>query len=1200
MADAGMVNNVAAAMSVSLDYNASPEARQTAYSYLESIKSGDVRVLGSTSFSLVQKEWSSEIRLQAFKLLQHLVRLRWDELNPAERRSFANAAVDLMSEIADPREEWALKSQTAALVAEMVRREGLSFWLELFPSLVSMSNQGPSQAAIVSMTLRWLPEDIMIHNEDLEGDRRRLLLRGLTESLPQILPLLFSLLERHFGAAVTEAGKQQMDVAKQHASTVTATLNAVNAYAEWAPLPDLAKYGIIHGCGFLLSSPDFRLHAVEFFKLVSQRKRPTDGISEFDSAMSQIFQILMNISSDFLLKSSSGAAISESEFEFAEYVCESMVTLGSSNLQCIASDSTILPLYLQQMLGYFQHYKLILHCKSLPFWLTLMRDLLSKSKTVVTGEHSTDNISSNSGEGDIEKKMTFSFLNDDHCSAILDMGFRRMLRKEKVHPQSAHLVGSFELWSDDFEDPGGFSNYRSRLMELIRFVASYKPLTAATKICERIITIIKSLLLAQVPAQELPIMDSMQPPLENVVSTVFDESNDFCCTNSDDKLALCRVFEGLLQQLLGLKWTEPSLVQALGRYLDALGPLLKHYPDAAGSVINKLFELLTSLPYVVKDPATSTSRHARLQICTSFIRIAKAGDKSLVPHMKGIADTMAYLQKEGSILRGEYNILAEAFLIMASAAGIQQQQEVLAYFLEPLSKQWTLLDWQNTYLSEPAGFVRLCAETSFMWSLFHTLTFFERALKRSGFRKGTISSQSSSTATSTVNPMASHISWMLPPLLKLLRCVHSLWSPPVAQALPAELKGAMVMSDVEKTSLLGEGSLKLPKTNPTFSDGSQFDSQKEGYSEPVEKDIRNWLKGIRESGYGVLGLSATIEDSIFKCVDLNSIALALVENIQYMEFRHIRLLVHSVLIQLVKSCPSNMWDGLLQKLLHPLLSHAQQTLSCSWSSLLQEGRAKVPDLLGMEGGSDLKIEVMEEKLLRDLTREVCSLLSVMASSSLNPGLPLEQSGHAGRLDVSNRQSLDLFASSSMIGFLLHQKNLALPALQICLEAFRWTDTEAVTKVSTFAGAVVLLAILTSDAQLQEFVCRNLFSAIIESLALESNAIISATLVGLCCEIFTHLSQRDPAPREILLSLPSVAPQDLLAFEEALSKTSSTREQKQHMRSFLSSATGNKLKALATQKSVNVITNVTLRSRNLGAAPESNLGDGDAIGLAAFL
>lgn len=100
-----------------------------------------------------------------------------------------------------------------------------------------------------------------------------MLLRGLTESLPEIFPLLYTvsgllelivtfnsyvsllilsfpsyqLLERHFGAALAEAARQQLDMAKLHATTITATLNAVNAYAEWAPLPDLAKHGIIHG-----------------------------------------------------------------------------------------------------------------------------------------------------------------------------------------------------------------------------------------------------------------------------------------------------------------------------------------------------------------------------------------------------------------------------------------------------------------------------------------------------------------------------------------------------------------------------------------------------------------------------------------------------------------------------------------------------------------------------------------------------------------------------------------------------------------------------------------------------------------------------------------------------------------------------------------------------------------------------------------
>lgn len=103
---------------------------------------------------------------------------------------------------------------------------------------------------------------------------------------------------------------------------------------------------------------------------------------------------------------------------------------------------------------------------------------------------------------------------------------------------------------------------------------------------------------------------------------------------------------------------------------------------------------------------------------------------------------------------------------------------------------------------------------------------------------------------------------------------------------------------------------------------------------------------------------------------------------------------------------------------------------------------------------------------------------------------------------------------SVGSFLLKHKGLALPALQICLEAFAWTDGEAVTKVSPFCAALVVFAVLTNNAELREFVAKDLFSAIIHGLALESNAFISADLVGLSREIFIHLCERDPAPRQV--------------------------------------------------------------------------------------
>lgn len=169
--------------------------------------------------------------------------------------------------------------------------------------------------------------------------------------------------------------------------------------------------------------------------------------------------------------------------------------------------------------------------------------------------------------------------------------------------------------------------------------------------------------------------------------------------------------------------------------------------------------------------------------------------------------------------------------------------------------------------------------------------------------------------------------------------------------------------------------------------------------------------------YGNIGLSGTLGDSFFRCIDSHSVIIALTENIQYMEFRHIKQLVHLALIPLVKCCPSDLWEVWLEKLLHPLLIHVGQALSSSWSGLLRDGKAKVPDFNGMLVGSDLKVEVMEEKLLRDLTREICSLFSVLAFPGFNAVVPsLEQVGQMSHSDDPSKRDLNAFASSSMVGY----------------------------------------------------------------------------------------------------------------------------------------------------------------------------------------
>uniref|UniRef100_A0A0D9V0Y3 Uncharacterized protein n=1 Tax=Leersia perrieri TaxID=77586 RepID=A0A0D9V0Y3_9ORYZ len=1150
-----------AAISAAMDWSSSPAARNAAFEYLESVKAGDVRALANTSFLLVQKDQSSQVRLHGFKLLQHLVRLRWDELSAAERNEFANLAVNLIPEVVGPHEEWALKSQTAALVAEVVRREGVALWNTLLPSIVSLSNNGPIEAELVAMILRWLPEDITVHNEDLEGDRRRALLRGLTESLPQILPLLYSLLEKHFGAALSAHTNQQMELAKQHVGTITAVLHAVNAYAEWAPVTDLAKYGLIHG------------------------KRPLDvAITEYDAAMSNIFQVLMNISQDFLLRSKmQPSAIDDCEYEFAMCICEAMVSLGSSNMQCILADVARTLHFLQQMLEYYQHYRIALHFQSLLFWLVVLREP-SKAKSVAR-------VSGDTPAAEREKKGVSVLITDEMYSTILDVTFKRMLKKS-----TSASSGLLELWSEELEGKSDFCNYRAKLLDLIKVIASQRPGIAATSVIQRINVVFGDANEATKLPQDLDAMEGAYLGLEAVVASIFDGSADYVKIDQDTKFQIHKMFEGLLQQFLSLKWSQPNLAVIHGHYLDSLGPFLRHHPDAVASVVNKLFELLTSLPITIQDPSNNF-RQARLQICSSFIRMSRAADKALLPHMKNIADTMAYLQGEGRLLRAEHNHLCEAFLVMASSAGIQQQQEVLAWLLEPVNKMWTQLEWQTTYLSNPSGLAHMFADSQFMWSIYHNVTLFERALKRSGTKKSVAAPQAQTTTTvpGNLHPMCSHLPWILPPLLRLLRCIHALWAEPFSQSLAGEVKAAKSMTIAEQTSLLGETN-KLTKGQVTSADGL-LDVQREGESK--ENNIRNWLRGIRDSGYNVIGLAASLGDPFFRCIEGSSITPALLENVQAMEFRHLRQLIHLVIIPLVKYCPSELWQIWILNLLQPLFVHCQQALDISWSSLLRDGRAKVPDNFGNLSGSDLKVEVMEEKLLRDLTREVCSVLWVLASPGLNSGLPsLEQLGPANRIN-SSLKDLESFASSSITGFLMLNVSTAVPALRITIEVFSWTDSEAVTKIIPFCGALIHLAVATNQAELSQFVAKDLFSSILQGLSVEFNSITSSELVGLCREIYVYLSDRDPTPRQVLMSLPHMKQEDLLAFDESLRKTASPKDQKLLMRGLLLLASGNKLRALVGQKATNVITNVTTRNRSSAAHHGLSAEEDDHIGLAAL-
>lgn len=187
---------------------------------------------------------------------------------------------------------------------------------------------------------------------------------------------------------------------------------------------------------------------------------------------------------------------------------------------------------------------------------------------------------------------------------------------------------------------------------------------------------------------------------------------------------------------------------------------------------------------------------------------------------------------------------------------------------------------------------------------------------------------------------------------------------------------------------------------------------------PVSEILTNpWLTYDVPSAfrYNILGLAAVrTGDRFFDNSDgrAGALATALLENIEHMELHHIRQVLHLVVIPIVKVCPVVLWDMWLGQLLPPVLIHCHRVLTPAWRNLLQEGSVKGPSIWG--GGSttglgnssspqQIKSEVMKDKLLRDLTRETCHLLSSAASPALNRGSQIDQNQGDGGMDVMVQQ-----------------------------------------------------------------------------------------------------------------------------------------------------------------------------------------------------
>jgi len=430
------------------------------------------------------------------------------------------------------------------------------------------------------------------------------------------------------------------------------------------------------------------------------------------------------------------------------------------------------------------------------------------------------------------------------------------------------------------------------------------------------------------------------------------------------------------------------------------------------------------------------------------------------------------------------------------------------------------------------------------WEVFHEVQMLERSLRRmpgvpplvEGLPEGEMPPVDPS------HPFLPHTGWAFVLPLGLLACIHGLWAPEGRAAL-AGYEGALEISPAERQVYLGQ-----PAGRQAREAGGESEED-ESVGGGSVKALRMWLKALRESIYQIVSMAVHRVPGIFANTTLlGQMPASLLAHLEHMEAQHIRLMVRHALLPLVRECPRRAWHAWLPALLPPFLPVVCERLAAYWGAYVSGAGAPQA-----EDGIRAQNEVVEERMMRELSREVTVLMGVMAG--------LQRWSHiSGSLTPKQVDASGGNGKGSQLEWLLGAAPACAQAVvSLAVSALAWPDADSAHRAMGICR--VLVAMSPDHPALQQVVEYDVLQAAIRGLALASNMVFQGDLITLIREILVKYMASSSATQSVLLSLPGLAQAQLTEFYNAFVAENSEKEQRLMLKRLLVGVGGGQLKAL---------------------------------------
>eukprot|EP00026_Physarum_polycephalum_P001024 Phypoly_transcript_01025.p1 GENE.Phypoly_transcript_01025~~Phypoly_transcript_01025.p1 ORF type:complete len:1165 (+),score=182.52 Phypoly_transcript_01025:289-3495(+) len=973
-----------------------------------------------------------------------------------------------------------IKEKVATLVVEIAKRDWPQQWDDLLNNLVQISMMGDTQAELILLVLRTLPDEIVVFNDTtttsssssvLTEQRKKDLMAGINQGLAALFSLFYSMLEKNFSSFLTNK-TTNAQTAKRSLHLVLAVLRTLLSYLEWVPLNFIFENNIHSALCQLIKEEGARLSACECLLVTMSRK----------CTQHERYKLLFPFEYLDILVGSMNVTTNDSEADYGYHkrLGQTLTFLGTNVLK-VPSDKKLpsdFEKYLHVMLAFSNHPSILLSSYTIPFWIQCYQT-------------------------DFVLKLPYFNALQLPIMKMAEIKMSKHGDPEKESNETAKYSAIDFGTSSDFVLFVG--QFRQKLNELVKHIAAKMPDMSLEYCAVRLPEIISS----HTPAsQEMtdPAYLAFEAYANFLNCAIVGIPSEILAVNTEvreikveevevedvTKEKTIAFIEAILKCLLEYNTTHLMIIQTQLNCLHALTPYYAKNPASLQFVFGKVLPFITfrqasePLSSQILSLDTISLRRKAIHVIMGLGNHIPTAVLSFLPQLLEMAQQMS---QQGLLLDTEKVFLTEALVMISNGMKNFEKQSA---FLQNMMASFEA-DWTSPIISEAVlsptnlllfiGAVPNPTESAAVYEerrkkLQNMVHIFQAIYKRVTVPTDSKEIEEGGYGPHIAHglsfasrwPVSQHHLVVLPNVMKMTRTLHGLWDPAVRAIVPAEYQPMYSLDEPTVQSLLGKDR-EYKQRNMTGDQTLRY--------------LRNVLDACREGCYSIIGNAAIHGEEFWT---MNGISAALLESVcsylEVIENRHLRSLLKNFGESFVQNCPEKLRPTLLDPILPPLFNAVFAHLNSSYSEIINRPNKPATDPKGEIA------EIVEDKILHELAHVY----------------------------------LDFIQSYIDVKHTYHASEVLLPIIYTVLGCLGWPDGTVCRRgVHT---ATKLIPTLLGDSNYHQLLGREMIITAIRALAANRNPDNNFDLLGLIKDIYVQMKPVSILPQKTLQELPNIT-QDVL-------------------------------------------------------------------------